>query len=141
MRIVEWGDGLWGDARGWGTNPWRGSGIDPSGPLSCHVVSIEPGAVRGNHLHPDAEEWMLLFGAPCVVAGRGDSGAVETLRVDGPRPTLVHFSAGEAHAVRGEGPGTTYLVAFNDDPAPTTERVEPLLESDPLAAGDGGGRG
>lgn len=144
MRIVKWGDDLWGDARGWGTNPWRGSGIDPEGPLACHVVSIEPGAVRGNHLHPDAQEWMLLFGAPCTVAGRrgGTAGAdnragtTESLRLEGSRPTLVHFPAGEAHAVRGEGPGTTFLVAFNDHPAPETERVEALLEPRPLAAGE-----
>lgn len=129
MRIIELKDDVWGDERGWGLNPWRSSGLLPSGELSCHVVSLEPGAVRGNHRHPDAEEWMILFGAPCTVAVSRDDAEPETVRIDGDRPVMLHVARDEAHALRGEGPGPTFLVAFNDRPTPTTEPVPSMLES------------
>ena len=129
MRVIELGKDVWGDERGWGMNPWRDSGLLPDGELSCHVVSLEPGAVRGNHRHPDAEEWLVLFGAPATVAVSKDGGPVEEVRVEGDRPVMIHVEVDEAHALRGEGPGTSFLVAFNDCPAPTTVRVPPLLDS------------
>ena len=52
MKVIELGEGVWGDARGWGLDPYRTSGIVPGAEVSCHVVSMNPGAVRGNHLHP-----------------------------------------------------------------------------------------
>ena len=128
MRVIELGEGVWGDQRGWGMDPYRTSGIVPGADVSCHVVSMNPGAVRGNHLHPSAEEWMILFGAPCSVAGARPGEDPEILRLEGDQPVMVHFAPGEIHAVRGEGPGVTFLVAFNDVPAPETERVDPILE-------------
>lgn len=127
MKVIELGEGVWGDARGWGLDPYRTSGIVPGAEVSCHVVSMNPGAVRGNHLHPDALEWMIVFGAPCTLAGQLPGEAPVELRIEGDRPVMVQFEAGEVHAVRGEGPGVTFLVAFNDQPAPTTERVDPIL--------------
>lgn len=127
MQVIELGEGVWGDARGWGLDPYRTSGIVPGGNVSCHVVSMNPGAVRGNHLHPDALEWMIVFGAPCTVAGRLPGEPPVELRVSGDDPVMLRFEAGEVHAVRGEGPGVTFLVAFNDQPSPVTERVEPIL--------------
>ena len=70
---------------------------------------------------------MIVFGAPCTLAGQLPGEAPVELRIEGDRPVMVQFEAGEVHAVRGEGPGVTFLVAFNDQPAPTTERVDPIL--------------
>ena len=129
MRRIELGRDVWGDARGWGMNPWRDSGLEATAGHSCHVVSIEPGAVRGNHLHPDSDEWMVIFGAPCTVAAGLPGDECHHFRYEGGEPAMLHVPAGEAHALRGEGPGTTFLVAFNDRAEPATDRVSPLLES------------
>ncbi|MEQ8329486.1 MAG: hypothetical protein RH859_03390 [Longimicrobiales bacterium] len=119
-------DHLWGDARGWGLRPLEAAGVAPERLAEMHVVSVEPGAVRGNHRHPATTEWMLVFGAPADVASRTPDGPVEVERVDGGAPALLEFGPGVAHAVRGCGPGVTYLVCWADG-TPETDRVEPLL--------------
>ena len=112
----------------WGMNPLANSGLGDEADRSCHVVSMNPGAVRGNHRHPDAEEWMILFGAPCTIAAaRPGESAVTELRIDGARPVMIHFERDEIHAIRGEGPGVSYLIAYNDVPAPETVRTDPIL--------------
>ncbi len=91
-----------------------------------HVVSLEPGAVRGNHRHPNVIEWLLVLGAPVTVAWRDLDGAEKRLRVEGDEPVLLELPPGTPHAVRGEGPGPGYLVSWADG-VPETEEVPALL--------------
>lgn len=126
MRFLPFDGASWSDARGWGLRPVEKSGLPYGGVGDVHVVSLEPGAVRGNHHHPGVTEWMLVFGAPVTLAWRDPDGAVRTVRVDGPEPVFAEVAPGVPHALRCEGPGTAYLVSWADGP-PTTERGEPLL--------------
>lgn len=116
----------WSDDRGWALRPIEAVGLAPADARALHVVSVEPGAVRGNHRHPHTTEWMLVFGGAAEVASRGDDGRVERTVVDGGPTTLV-FPPGVAHAVRGCGSGPAFLVCWADG-EPETERVAPLLE-------------
>lgn len=117
---------LWGDARGWGLRPLDAAGVAADGLGGVHVVSVEPGAVRGNHRHPHTTEWMLIFGGAAEVASRGPGAVAESATLGGDGPALVEFGPGVAHAVRGVGPGTVFLVCWADGD-PVTERVDPLL--------------
>lgn len=91
-----------------------------------HAASIRPGAVRGNHRHPNVTEWALVFGAPLTVAWRDPDGGEGRVRTEGDEPLLLELPPGTAHAMRGEGPGTSYLVSWADG-VPETEPVPPLL--------------
>ena len=91
-----------------------------------HVVSLLPGAVRGNHRHPNATEWLLVLGAPVTVAWRQPDGTEERVTAEGDEPLLLELPPGTPHALRGEGPATTYLLSWADG-VPETEPVSPLL--------------
>ncbi|MHB1193214.1 MAG: hypothetical protein ACYC6F_09225 [Longimicrobiales bacterium] len=97
VRLIRLDAHAWADARGWGLRPFEavGSGVGRVGDV--HVVSLLPGAVRGNHLHPNVTEWLLVLGAPVTVAWRSP-----------------------------EGPGSAYLVSWADG-VPESEQVPPLL--------------
>lgn len=128
VRFVEGlGEG-WADARGWGVRPHAALGRRAEQARECHVVSLRPGAVRGNHLHPVGTEWMLLMGGPVEVAWREpDEPRIRRRSFDG-RPVLVEIPPGTAHAVRSlASSGESFLVAFSDESQPAAERCEPPL--------------
>lgn len=129
MKIIPLNDHAWSDERGWGLRLLEAAGIGEGEVGDLHAVSVEPGAVRGNHLHPDTTEWMLVFGGGCTLAWREGNGPVEVRRVDPDAPLLAAFPPGVAHAVRGAGPGPVFLVCYADG-RPETVRVPPLLEPD-----------
>lgn len=98
------------------------------GLAELHVVSLRPGAVRGNHRHPDGTEWLLVLGGRATVAWRHqEDGREEQDRLAGGRPALYRFAPGVDHALRCEGDREIYAVAGSDVPRPTTLEAEPLL--------------
>lgn len=119
----------WSDERGWALRPTDLAGLAPEGVRALHVVSVEPGAVRGNHRHPHTTEWMLVFGGAAEIATRIGDGSVERTTVEGGPRTLV-FPPGVAHAVRGCGAGPAFLVCWSDG-EPETERVDSLFGERP----------
>ena len=48
------------EGRGWIINPLKITDIPGKSSEDLHVVSIKPGAIRGNYHHPDATEWLLF---------------------------------------------------------------------------------
>ena len=78
VRVHDLGGRLWSDERGWGARPLEAAGLAGCPPGELHVVSLRPGAVRGNHYH-DATEWLLVSEGTVEIRSRaGDSGAVES---------------------------------------------------------------
>jgi len=126
VRLVPLEGLSWSDARGWGLRPLEAAGVDVTRLGDVHVVSIAPGAVRGNHRHPNVTEWMLLFGAPFTLAWREEGGAARSVSLPGDEPFLAEIPPGVVHTVRGDGPGSAFLVAWADG-TPETEWVDPLL--------------
>ena len=50
------------DSRGFSFYPLKGRAPEPERlPEDFHLVSIAPGRVRGNHLHPGRWEWLYPF--------------------------------------------------------------------------------
>lgn len=120
-------DGLRRDERGWALSPGRllRGGMDEVAEL--HVVSLRPGAVRGNHRHPDGTEWLLVVGGRAAVAWRDPAGVEHRDDVSGSEPALYRFAPGVDHAVRCEDDREIFVVAGSDVPRPTTRDAEPLL--------------
>lgn len=101
------------DRRGWVFVPFQAdldpppSGMDLS---SLHTVRTEPGAVRGNHYHPDAAEYLHVFGGTCTFHWEED-GRVLSEVLDGD-DRLIFVPAGTAHALENTGSGPVWLVAL-----------------------------
>lgn len=125
VRVLPLDDALWGDERGWGARPFDAAGPPLSGVGGVHLVSLEPGAVRGNHRHPGTREWLLLFGGPVTLAWRSGAGEGRR-RFPGVGPVLVEVEADVHHAVRGDAPHAVHLLSWADG-EPETHAVEPLL--------------
>jgi len=115
------------DARGWVVNPLVPP--FPDVPLGqVHVASLEPGAVRGNHVHPDKSEHVFVWGGTSDIVWKEESG--ETVRETVGPDQLVVFEIppGVAHTVVNTGDTTVYLMAYYLGAAegkwPETERAE-----------------
>lgn len=126
MKFLPLDGYSWEDVRGWGVRALEASGVAPGGVGEMHVASLEPGAVRGNHVHPNVTEWIIVFGGPTTLAWRPRDGAVERIQLPGPGPTLVELAPGEAHAVRCDGEHTAFLASWADG-VPETIRGIGLL--------------
>jgi len=107
IRRIDIGEKAWTDARGWVTNPLALAGLEGRTLGNLHVASMKPGAVRGNHAHGTAEEWLLFCGGPAsLIAGS------EEIRVGGGEPELFAIPAGLPHAIVNRSDKEIFLVVF-----------------------------
>jgi len=112
----------------------RGNVFEPLGPnglpdqRNVHVVVTEPGAVRGNHLHPCGTETLVIQG-PALFRCRHDGEVVDTEIAAG---EVVRFTipAGVAHALKNTGTAPILAVSFvtvPHDPAAPNVIADVLL--------------
>jgi dTDP-4-dehydrorhamnose 3,5-epimerase-like enzyme len=96
----------------------RGSVFEPlDGQLLCeqrnlHVVVNRPGAVRGNHFHRQAVEFISVGGPARVCYQKGDE--IESVLVDPGVVMRFRFPPGVAHAIQNIGTEDQVLVALTD---------------------------
>lgn len=98
------------DERGWVVDPI----VTPSGggPLGhAHLASLEPGAIRGNHVHSGAAEFVLVWGGKVEIAWEEDGRVAREVVGDDPL-VVFEIPAGVAHAVTNVGDTTAYLIAY-----------------------------
>jgi len=121
------------DARGWASNLLDFLPLPPAQIANVHVVSMKPGAIRGNHRHRVQTEWIVVCGGPCRVTIDDDRRQFNELH-DGNKPLLLSLPPGTAHAVQYLGDGEAYLVCVTDTPydfeRPDVERVNLLTSED-----------
>lgn len=123
------------DGRGWRVDLLRACGLGSGRIGDLHVVSLEAGACRGNHFHPETDEWLLVFGGPAVLAWREHGcEAVEQVRIDGDRPRVFEIPAGVEHALQNRSTRRIYLVALRAAGRQETLRCGPLLADLPKDA-------
>jgi oxalate decarboxylase/phosphoglucose isomerase-like protein (cupin superfamily) len=77
---------------------------------NLHVASMQPGAIRGNHVHASAAEWLLFCGGPAALI----TGAEEIL-VGGGEPELFEIPAGLPHAIVNRSEREIFLVVFYEE--------------------------
>lgn len=92
---------------------------------SIHIISIEPGHIRGQHRHPGKTEWLLLIHGTGRLFWRPADGQVQERLLFAPH-TLVVIPQGVPHTLRNEGSGSLYLFAWRaalgpDGAEPDTE--------------------
>jgi dTDP-4-dehydrorhamnose 3,5-epimerase-like enzyme len=103
------------DERGWVMNPLELAGLTGKPLAALHVASMRPGAVRGNHVHGNAVEWVVFCGGPVrIFAGEPGSPGYEEIVVFGVEAELFGIPAGKAHAFRNDSESEIYLVVFYD---------------------------
>jgi uncharacterized RmlC-like cupin family protein len=110
VRRVAIGEKAWKDARGWVLNPLPLTGLEGKPLGNLHVASMQPGAVRGNHAHASAAEWLLFCGGPAsLIAGP------EEIHVVGGEPELFEIPAGLPHAIVNRSDREIFLVVFYEE--------------------------
>jgi uncharacterized RmlC-like cupin family protein len=116
----------------------RGCVFEPLGPdglpeqRNVHVVVTEPGAVRGNHMHPRGTETLVMQGP--ALFRHVDAG--EVIDTEIPAGAVFRFTipAGVPHALRNTGTAPNVAVSFvtvpHDSAAPNVVPVM-LIPPDP----------
>jgi dTDP-4-dehydrorhamnose 3,5-epimerase-like enzyme len=114
------------DPRGFVFFPWQAGAQEPRDLLrTFHLISIAPGQVRGNHLHPGHREYLLTFHGTGVLTWETPAGEVREQRLSGNR-TLVRIPPGLAHALKNPGPEILYLLAWREKTGSCSEEPETI---------------
>ena len=99
------------DERGWNLMPLvpEFPGISDKGHL--HIVSLEPGVVRGNHAHTTTDEWIVFWGGKTLLVWEEEGERKEEM-LDGDKAYLVYLPAHIMHACKNVGNQTSFLFAY-----------------------------
>jgi oxalate decarboxylase/phosphoglucose isomerase-like protein (cupin superfamily) len=112
VEFIDLAPAIKEDAGGLSYFPWTGPIKAPADLLrTFHLISIPPGQIRGNHLHPGFEEWLYPFHGPGVLIWEAAPGEVRERLISGGR-TLIRIPPGLPHALRNPGPEVLYLIAW-----------------------------
>ena len=113
VQLIPLDGHLWSDERGWGVNPLDPARLAGEVPGDFHVVSMNPGSVRGNHVHALEEEWLLVLSGPArIVWKQMKSMSHETIDIPPEGPHLLRIPKNVPHAIQNTGSGEIFLVAF-----------------------------
>ncbi len=112
------------DPRGFSFFPWRAGLREPQDFLKTfHLISLQPGQVRGNHLHPGHWEWLYPFHGNGIFSWEPAPGEVEQREFADNR-TLICIPPGVAHALRNPGPKVLYLLSWRETAGPAPGEPE-----------------
>jgi len=104
------------------------AGAPPGALRDVHLISLRPGAIRGNHYHPDATEWMLIWGGRARLLWRDAEpaeGAASTREetVEDGEPVLFEIPPGVAHAILNIDDRVLYGLCVSDVVRPEARRL------------------
>ena len=103
------------DNRGFSAKPVDENALKKGEALNLHVVSMNPGAVRGNHYHKKQSEIIWVIGGPCIVTAKNrDSGEVEKIEISPENNTLLTISPEITHAIKNISDEIAYLLCYSD---------------------------
>jgi uncharacterized RmlC-like cupin family protein len=130
IHFLDLGDSLRQDERGFVYFPFQN--LPDSLPqaemcTSCHLISILPGQLRGQHQHPDKTEWLYVFHGQGQLFWRIRDDHLQQRLLSGNR-TLVVISPGIPHTLRNDGPHPLYLLAWRAALEPGREAPDTVPE-------------
>ncbi len=117
LRIVSLPDHFRLEPRGWTFTPFTVSPLAAGLSLdwaSFHTVSLEPGSIRGNHVHPRVTEWLLFCGGPFLVVWQDEGSDAIQQKQLADQHTYLIIPPRVKHAVKNIGKTVLYLVAFRN---------------------------
>ena len=114
------------EQRGWSVEPATSELLGSGFVKNVHVVSMEPGTVRGNHVHAKQQEFAMVFGGKCLVVAENDKGEREEMTVEPGSLLLFEIQPNIKHAFKNIDNRTIYLLAYTDIPY---DREAPDLEA------------
>lgn len=127
VRRIDLGE-IRQDARGWVVDLVKEARLPLASLAGGHAASLEPGAVRGNHYHEDATEWLLLFGGPVRVLWRSPGDRLgRDVTVQGLEPAVFEFPPRCPHRIENVSSRPIYLMALYDRSDPESVRFEDFL--------------
>ncbi len=130
MKKILLGEESWSDARGWGVKPLAAAGLASEVVKEMHLVSLEPGAVRGNHLHELGREWIVIFGGQASIAWRSENRAsIQIDRIDPATTAMFEIPPGLPHAIRNDSALTIFILSLSDCAEPGAVPVADLFEA------------
>lgn len=120
IQFIDLGESLRQDNRGFVYFPFQN--LSETLPriemcASCHLISILPGEMRGQHQHPDKTEWLYTFHGQGRLFWRTGDGQRRERLLSGNR-TLVVIGPGIPHTLRNDGLEPLYLLAWRAALAP-----------------------
>lgn len=126
------------DPRGWVSNLPDFRPDLPEGLNYVHIVSMEPGAIRGNHYHREQIETLCILGTKIQVkaVNRETAETYKEIVNDDP-PTMFVISPKISHAFRNLSEQVGYLVCFTDrnfDPDNPDVVTDIIIKKEPTNA-------
>lgn len=103
------------DERGFVAKPFQGKQLNAI--YNIHLVSLNPGAIRGNHFHPTQTEYICVLGNQAklvMVDSRTDKRSEKI--IDGKRCPLIMVPQKVAHAIENIGSESIYLLCYTNKP-------------------------
>lgn len=102
--------------------------------VECHVATIRPGAIRGNHYHLQRHELLVVMhdGSWTLFWDEGEDTTVQSRSFDGSGAVLLEAPPRTAHAVRNDGARDLHIISLGDTRETDTyprRLAEPLAES------------
>ncbi|MHB0969890.1 MAG: cupin domain-containing protein [Thermoanaerobaculia bacterium] len=113
-----------GDARGISFDPVPPGELGSWGAM--HAVVTMPGCVRGNHLHADADELLVIAG-PAFARFR-DGGSIDDFEIAEGEVVRFRIPRGISHAVLARGLAPQFMVSLYSVESPKTGR-DVLIEA------------
>lgn len=82
----------------------------------CHVATVRPGAIRGNHFHTTRREVLVVMYADrwTLLWDEGEHTPVQSRTYEGAGAVVMEIDAHCAHAVRNDGSRDLHLVSLGD---------------------------
>ena len=103
----------------------------PFGVAECHVATIRPGAIRGNHFHLQRHEVLVVMYADrwTLLWDEGEGTPVQSRAYEGAGAVVLEADPLCAHAVRNDGARDLHIISLGDTRETDTfprELAEPL---------------
>lgn len=97
------------DERGWVSEVYSGELGDAL--KNIHLGTMTPGAVRGNHTHPNSREWIVFHGPLIHVRWKESSEIIDAVIEE---PSIVSIPENTPHAFQNESEKQISFTAYRD---------------------------
>jgi UDP-2-acetamido-2,6-beta-L-arabino-hexul-4-ose reductase len=102
------------DDRGWSIRPITDEEISAGKIKDIHMVSMRPGAIRGNHYHAYKTEHIFIMGSVCrVVVMDNNTKEREEEIIEHNKKALLVIPPHVTHAIENIGNEMSYLLCYS----------------------------